>query len=79
MGCSELTPVVKSLMELLGLDWLANLHQLCTGKVLGIDGHALLHRAASIPDHAHSIIFDEDYEPAAGLFVLWCINADFRN
>ena len=49
MGCSELTPVVKGLMELLGLEWLANLHQLCEGKVLGIDGHALLHRAASIP------------------------------
>ena len=72
MGCSELTPVVKGLMELLGLEWLANLHQLCEGKVLGIDGHALLHRAASIPDLAHSIIFDEDYGPAADLFVLWC-------
>jgi len=72
MGIGGLCPLIKELCELLKINYRKNMYATAKDKIIGVDGHGLLHRAACIPDNAYAIIFDEDYEPVAELFALWC-------
>jgi hypothetical protein len=71
MGITGLCPLIKELCTLLKIKYRKNLYAVAKDKVVGIDGHGLLHRAACVPVNAHAILFDDDYGPMAELFTLW--------